>query len=897
MELSNPIDGITDNELLMGYALRNNLTYFLFDTRLYKVQPQSIILTGTFRNWWIEEEREKWELQPMDTDKLVWMLVCDNIDTHIVPGYTEFKFKVEYIEEETGEKISEWRHPLHAPNYQNGNLTIISENLPLVFKAELKRPRSIWATVDGFERPLSPEFYTLYDSSGQEYEIQAVLPNTEENFLVVPAKNLDLKRAYFLSIPSRSLITHCAYDGWFRELYSDKELGANVIDDGNFTVFRLFAPRATSVRLYLYEEPESTDYYEVIELAEDQNGVWETVVEGNLHGIYYDYTVHGAVEKGNYFYESNPIHISDPYARVVVDTWGKCRVWERTKPATPLKNGIPKHEDIIAYEVHIQDFTDLLPVEKSEKGTIPAMTKPKLRNKEGFKIGFDYLIDLGINVLHLMPVQEYLHYPTKKWKELFENDPMMQKLGIAEENYQWGYRTTHAFAVETRYRQKNTEYGAQREQFRDLVQAFHDKNIAVIIDIVPNHSGENMDEAYHFFHFNAIDKLYYYRTKNFKHLGGYGNEIKTEERPMVQRWLIDQCKHFIEEFGVDGFRIDLAGQVDKQTLKALRQALGEDIIIYGEPWIDSTDPDFEANPSWDWYKHDAPIMFFQDAARNAYKGHTGTPRNKKFDRGFAGGNPDQREEVKQALANKFWEDKTPLSGISYLDIHDNWALADRFAKFNRDGRYGVEEERIKIAAVLLYTTLGPIVTHGGTEILRSKGLGDMEGIIKELPFLEKAQIHIHGKRDTYNLRTPNQFIWENVGKTIEQKDIWCNYRGMYLFWQGLNKFRLSKYGKVFRQAESVSDDYYQFIEPENRHLLGYLVDKKILVLINVDDHDAWFHQVCFPEGKWRLIGNQNEFDYEFGVTDLEQYVRIEGGKHYDLGVATGSFKVWMKTDI
>ena len=86
----------------------------------------------------------------------------------------------------------------------------------------------------------------------------------------------------------------------------------------------------------------------------------------------------------------------------------------------------------------------------------------------------------------------------------------MKEQGISEENYQWGYRTSHAFAVEHRYRRKGSEPGAQREQFRDLVQAFHDEGIAVIIDIVPNHTAENIDGQNHFFNFNVLDKLYCY---------------------------------------------------------------------------------------------------------------------------------------------------------------------------------------------------------------------------------------------------------------------------------------------------------------------------------------------------------------------------------------------------
>ena len=397
-------------------------------------------------------------------------------------------------------------------------------------------------------------------------------------------------------------------------------------------------------------------------------------------------------------------------------------------------------------------------------------------------------------------MQEYLHYPDAEWQAAFRDDPFMQANGIDLENYQWGYRTTHAFAVETRYRRKDTDHGAQRDQFRDLVQAFHDRGIAVIIDLVPNHTGENMDGRHYLFNFNAIDLPLYYRTdENLQHIGPFGNEIKTEDRPMVQRWVIDQCRHFIDEFGIDGFRIDLAGQIDKQTLLRLRHELGDDVILYGEPWIAPSDPDVAKNPEWSWYKANAPITYFQDDARNAFKGPTSDPQNKATDRGFAGGDGSQRERVMQALLNSFPEEVDPNRGINYLDIHDNWALADRFANTDWDGRHGVDEGRFKIAAGLLFTSLGPIVLHGGTEMMRSKGAAPLQETVK---YTASGPLAFHGKRDTYNLRTANLFVWENVGKTPDDPGSANDYRGMVAYWKGLIPLRRSDVGKVFRIGQA-----------------------------------------------------------------------------------------------
>lgn len=759
-------------------------------------------------------------------------------------------------------------------------------------RAEIRDERSIWLIQGGdAKRPLTTNAYRLSDASGRRINISAISPSTASETLLVPAEAIDITRVHYVDIPSLGLRTRARFDGWFRELYSAKPLGANVSSLG-YTDFRLFAPRANMVRLYLYQnhDDDPAAASDVIEMMRDTQGVWEARLPSDLHGTYYDFTIHGPQDPGNAFYETQPVHVSDPYARVNVEADGKSRVWRTTTPATPLVNGRPPMEDVVAYEVHVQDFTDRLPVDDSLKGTLSAMAMPGLTNAKGEPIGFDYLVDLGINVVHLMPVQEYLHYPDEEWKAAFGNDPFMREMGIAEENYQWGYRTTHALAIETKFRQKGTEHGAQRDQFRDLVQAFHDRGIAVIIDIVPNHTGENMDGRHYPLNFNGIDKQYYYRTDdNGDHIGPYGNEVKTEDRPMVQRWIIDQCKLLIQEFGIDGFRIDLAGQIDEQTLYALRAELGDDVIIYGEPWIDVTDPYIRDNPDWDWYKEDSPITFFQDDTRNALIGSPFVLENPATDLGYAGGLLSAREAAMRGIANDYAEeDESNNQGINYIDIHDNWTLADRFAKQDWDGRTGVDEDRYRIAAGLLLTSLGPVVLHGGSEIMRSKGIAPIE---ERTVQTASGHIELKGRDDTYNVRTPNQFDWETVGETPGNGAA-ADYAGMYDWWKGLIRFRLSEEGKVFRQADVASRDRIKWVLPDNKALLGYMMDKSVLILTNVGDEADIFESVTLPEGNWTLIAHHGMFNVDSGFEVPEAVIR--GGQSVDLDAPPTSFRMWVK---
>ncbi|PWJ40787.1 pullulanase/glycogen debranching enzyme [Sediminitomix flava] len=868
----------TGPQKTQGYADFGDKITFIFDEALYGIKPQEkVTVTGEFRGWDADMDNQEWQLKKTGE---AWMLTIDNADFGKIKPNTEFKFRVD---------DGAWIDPADGiDNVRNGNLVFMIERITKSLRAELRSDRLIWAEIQG-DRVLVPSEYKIFDSKGKEIKVAGVLPNESRSTLIVPAEELDKRRVYYLEIPALGLRAECSYDGWFRELYSTKELGANI--DNDTTAIRIFSPRADLVKLYLYKGRYDENAYETIEMAQDKDGVWETIIPENLHGIYYDFTVHGAVEKGNNFYESIPVHISDPYTRVSDNTFGKGRIWERTTPASPLKNGIPAMEDVISYEVHVQDFTDQLPVSDDIKGRFPAMIKSGLKNDRGEKIGFDYLVDLGINTVHLMPVQEYLHFPDEDWKASFKDDPYMIEQGISEENYQWGYRTSHAFAVESKYRTKGKEPGEERDEFRDLVQAFHDKDIAVIIDIVPNHTHEDMASKTFYHHFNVLDKQYYYRTKDYEHIGAYGNEVKTEDRPMTQRWLIEQCQYYINEFGIDGFRIDLAGQIDEQTLKALKDALGHDKIIYGEAWIASNDPNYENNPDWDWYKEDAPITFFQDDSRGAYKGPVFELKDKAKHRGWAGGKFDERDNVMLGLAAKFKDDKTPNSGITYLDIHDNFALADQFGSKDFDGRYGVDQDEYKIATTLMYTTLGPIVTHGGSEIMRSKAHAPLMEVEKETK--EGYKVYMHGFRDSYNHRIANQFVWSQVGQKPQEGNT-NDYANMHAYWKGMNEFRLSEYGEVFRVADAVSDDYYQFFTPESTTMLGYLVDEKVFVLLNAGQEAGTFENITLPEGKWKLIANTKEIDHKKGIRDSKDKMKLKTGQAINIDVEPTSVYIWVK---
>jgi hypothetical protein len=173
--------------------------------------------------------------------------------------------------------------------------------------------------------------------------------------------------------------------------------------------------------------------------------------------------------------------------------------------------------------------------------------------------------------------------------------------------------------------------------------------------------------------------------------------------------------------------------------------------------------------------------------------------------------------------------------------------------------------------------------------MRSKGCSPLQEIIKENG---TGKLYFHGKRDTYNVRKPNQFVWNQVGASKGEKDIYCDYKGMQAFWQGLNTFRNSPKGQIFRQAKTVSSDYYRFILPENNQLMGYVVDNQVFVLLNVSDQVQQFKSITLPEGNWKLVCNGFEFNHTNGVKGEQK--NVKGGKIISLSCPAASGLVWIR---
>jgi hypothetical protein len=252
-----------------------------------------------------------------------------------------------------------------------------------------------------------------------------------------------------------------------------------------------------------------------------------------------------------------------------------------------------------------------------------------------------------------------------------------------------------------------------------------------------------------------------------------------------------------------------------------------------------------------------------------------------------------RDAAMRGLLNDHPDEAHPNMGINYLDIHDNWTLADQFAQRDWDGRFGVDEGPYRIAAGLLFTSLGPIVLHGGTEFMRSKGSAGLAEITKRT---SNGPLAFHGKSDTYNMRVPNLFVWDDVGRPAEPARGNCDARAMQAYWQGWITLRRSSLGKLFRLGEKPAEGYYRWLLPEDPHLLGYIVAEKMLVLINTGEAEAVFQDIVLPPGDWKLICDGVRIDHERGVDGDDAMLGAERAA-MDVRVPSQTIKVWVREEL
>lgn len=494
--------------------------------------------------------------------------------------------------------------------------------------------------------------------------------------------------------------------------YNEHSLGISYSKEKS--TMRLWAPTASKVLFRTYLQGEGGELLDVTEMHRGKSGEWTLTLAGDCHGIYY--TIQCRI--GDHWMDEIP----DPYAFAVGVNGRRGMIcdFSRTNPEgwDSDQRVLPEHyTDMVLYELHVRDFSIDEFSGIAKKGKYLAFTEQGTHSPEGIKTGIDHLKELGITHVHLLPVYDYY--------TVDESHP-------EKNEYNWGYDPLNYNAPEGSYSTDPYHGEVRIREFKQMVKALHDAGIGVIMDVVYNHTGLN-----HHSYFNQSVPGYFYRqlpNGHFSDASGCGNEIASE-RTMVRKYLIDSLTFWTKEYHLDGYRFDLMGVLDIETMNAIRQELDKTdpkIIMYGEGWTGGESP---MDEKYRAVKSNAPklnrIAVFNDDFRDALKGGWGTP----YSLGYASGQTLNEESVKYGIvaatnhhqitynyvASIKWAwSLSPNQCINYVSCHDNYTLYDKLRLSRPDAPLFELARMACLAGAVLITSQGVPFLHGGIELLRTK---------------------------------------------------------------------------------------------------------------------------------------------------------------------------------
>lgn len=533
------------------------------------------------------------------------------------------------------------------------------------------------------------------------------------------------------------------------QAYSGDDLGA--VYTSTSTTFKVWSPSASKVVLNLYttgsDDEEGAANLGSYEMTKGEDAVWSISIEGDLKNIYYTYSVTN---------NGKTAETVDPYAKAVGVNGDRGMVveldstdpegWENDNNFERVAN----QTDATVWEIHVKDFSydESSGVSDNNRGKYLAFTETGTTlNGEGkVSTGIDYLSDLGINYVQINPFYDY---------------GSVNEAGD-DTQFNWGYDPKNYNVPEGGYSSNPYDGNVRVTEAKRMIQSLHDNGIGVIMDVVYNHT-YSTDSV-----FQKTVPNYYYRMNedgSFSSGSGCGNDTASE-REMYRKYMIDSVTYWAKEYHIDGFRFDLMGLHDVETMNAIREALDEidpDIIMYGEGWSMSSTFDEGAVPATqaNAKQMNSRIGCFNDQIRDGLKGSVFESTGKGYVQGEKTG---AKAVYYGLLANTVrggnWQSSSPEQTVTYASCHDNATLYDRLV-YSLGGEFTDRNDEYikmnKLSAAVTFASQGVSFMLAGEEFARTK-LGD------ENSYSSSVDI--------------NKLDWN---RTVEYGDLVSYYNGMIEF--------------------------------------------------------------------------------------------------------------------
>ena len=613
------------------------------------------------------------------------------------------------------------------------------------------------------------------------------------------------------------------------------------------TNFTLWAPTADEVRLMLFDTGDSGHAYETVSMVADKEGTWTAKVEKDLIGKFYTFNVK---IKDKWMGDTPGINakavgVNGKRAAIIDMNATDPEGWAADK-----RPALASPADAIIYEMHHRDFSIDPSSGIQHKGKFLALTEEGTLSPEQLATGIDHLKELGVTHVHLLPSYDYAS---------------VDETRLDENKYNWGYDPKNYNVPDGSYSTNPVTPTTRIREFKEMVKSLHQNGFRIVLDVVYNHTASTEHS-----NFDLTVPGYFYRQNpdgSYSNASGCGNETASE-REMVRHYIIESVKFWAKEYHIDGFRFDLMGIHDIDTMNQLREELlkiDPTIFVYGEGWVAADSPlPFEQRAVKENVRKMKGIAVFNDEFRDGLKGST-------FDEqepGYASGNINGHfEPVKYGIVGGTQHPQVDYSGLLYCDgpyaaapsqminfvsCHDGYTLVDKL-KLSVQGEHS-EEELVpidKLIHTVLLTSQGIPFIRGGEEIMQDK----------------------QGEPNSYKSSDAvNQIDWALKAKN---RDIFNYIRTLIALRKKHPAFRIPT-------AEGL-EKWLHFLDTGDSGVIAYTLGeyangdewKEILVAYNGNRNQA---DINIPEQDWIIVCHN-------GQIDLDSQEHLSGG---DISIAASS---------
>ena len=668
------------------------------------------------------------------------------------------------------------------------------------------------------------------------------------------AEPLNLARAYNITFEERDYAikmpdyySNEEFENQFT--YTGDDLGATYTKEA--TTLRVWAPTAVDVSVNLYTDGNpaaQADPVQEVAMTPDVNGTWVVKLDGDMNGTYYTYKV---------YLDTTVNEACDPYARATGVNGKRALIldMESTNPEGWADDKNPhagkSYTDAIIYELHVRDASADASsgVSAANVGKYLGLVEKGTKTPGGVSTGLDHMVDLGITHVHLLPV-----YDINSVDESKMDDPNANK-------YNWGYDPLNYNVPEGSYSSDPYHGEVRVKEFKQMVKGFHDAGIAVIMDVVYNHVADSNN-----FCVNKIVPGYFCRPGS--NGSGCGNDVASE-RNMVSKYIVDSVNYWADEYHIDGFRFDLVGLLDTDTINAIVKSVHEkhpDVIFYGEGWemgTKVTKTGVTLSTMFNSTKTPG-FAYFSDTIRNTIKGGTYGGVNPGF---ISGASVSAGDLTALFKGMPSWC-TTPTQSINYISCHDNNTLYDHISIVKPDASEEQKAAMNKLGVAFYMTAQGIPFFQAGEEILRSK-----PNALKEHGFDENS----------YNTGDEvNSIKWSTLEQDL-YKNVYNYYKGLIAFRKAHPALRMTNSTDVNGNVFAISGTAANVAAYEIRGGVNGETSEGIVAIFN---GNASASNVTLPEGNWDVYVNGEKAGTEVietvsgtvSVPGISALILVKGGE-------------------